>query len=90
MKGFLSSAAANDSSDDESDQEDALSTAESWVTDNCSSGGVEEDVAMAFWLRGMADGETFVLSKQKWFYVWCDGRLPKQNQSKGSSYSMVQ
>lgn len=57
MKGVLGAAAANESTDDESDQDEALSTAESWVTDNCSDGGIAEDVAMALWLRGDKDGE---------------------------------
>lgn len=57
MKSYLGSEAANGSSDDEGDQEDALSIAESWVTENCSGGGIEEDVAMALWLDGMVDGE---------------------------------
>lgn len=57
MKGVLGAAAANESTDDESDQDEALSTAETWVTNNCSDGGIAEDVAMALWLRGAKDGE---------------------------------
>jgi hypothetical protein len=62
MKGVLGAAAANESTDDEGDQEDALSSAESWVTENCSGGGVAEDVAMALWLRGLTYGESFLRS----------------------------
>lgn len=57
MKGVLGAAAANESTDDESDQDEALLTAETWVTNNCSDGGIAEDVAMALWLRGAKDGE---------------------------------
>lgn len=60
MKGVLGTSAANASTDDEDDQETAISKAEEWVTDNCSGKGVEEDVAMALWLRGLVDGEAFL------------------------------
>lgn len=60
MKSVLGAEAANNSTDDEDDQEAAISDAEEWVTDNCSSGGVAEDVAMALWLKGMVEGETFL------------------------------
>lgn len=64
MKGVFGASFANDSTDNEADQDDALSRAESWIADNCSSGGIAEDVAMALWLRGPKDGESFLLSHQ--------------------------
>lgn len=63
MKGYLGSEAANGSSEDDDDQDNAISSAETWVTDHCSDGGIEEDVAMALWLRGTSDGESFLLSE---------------------------
>lgn len=55
MKGHLGSEAANGSSEDDKDQDEAISRAETWVTANCSDGGIKEDVAMALWLRGTSD-----------------------------------
>ena len=64
MKGVLGSEAANNSTDSEQDQENAISSAEEWVSNNCSSGGLEEDVSMALWLRGFIAGEEFLMSKK--------------------------
>lgn len=64
MKGALGSSAANAAAGNEADQEEGLSSAEAWVAENCSNGGVEEDVAMALWLRGMAEGESFLRSEK--------------------------
>lgn len=63
MKGAIGASAANDSTDQDSDQEHALSNSEEWVANNCSDGGIEEDVAMALWLRGTVEGETYLLSE---------------------------
>lgn len=60
MKSVLGAAAANDCSDDETEQDEAISQAEVWVTNNCSPSGIEEDVAMALWLRGMTQGESYL------------------------------
>jgi len=56
LKGVLGAQAANASSDDAGEQEDAIAEAEGWVTDNVSQGGVESTVAMALWLRGLDAG----------------------------------
>lgn len=63
MKGAIGASAANDTTDEASDQDQELSNSEEWVANNCSDGGIEEDVAMALWLRGTVDGETYLLSE---------------------------
>lgn len=50
MKGALGADAANASSDDAADQEEALNGAESWVSSELSNGSLVDDVAMARWL----------------------------------------
>ena len=72
MKSALGASAANESTDSETDQESALSRAESWVTNNCSNGGIEDDVAMALWLRGMVEGESYLRSEK----MDCSGPTP--------------
>lgn len=58
LKGFLGSKAANACSDDEEDQDAAISEAEAWVTDNVSNaGGNDETVALCLWLRGLRAGQ---------------------------------
>ncbi len=56
LKGALGAAAANDSSDNADDQEEALCAAEGWVTDNISHAGNAATAAMALWLRGAERG----------------------------------
>jgi len=51
-------------SDDESEQEDAIEAAEEWVSNTCSGGGVQSDVAMALWLSGMAQGEQYLRAEK--------------------------
>lgn len=59
MKGVLGAQAANKETGADN-QDIALCTAEFWVSTNCSSGGIAEDVAMALWLRGVDKGESFL------------------------------
>ena len=64
MKSVLGAEAANASTDDEGSQDEAIARAESWVTDHCSGGSIEEDVAMALWLRGFSAGESYLVKNK--------------------------
>src|SRR3989344_5864751 len=54
MKSLMAANAANDSGDSGRRQEASMEVAEAMVSDSCSDGGNQEDVAMALWLRGDA------------------------------------
>lgn len=60
MKGRMGSDAANNCSDDEDAQEDAICKAEDWVSDNCSSQTERNDAAMALWLLGDEGGRRYL------------------------------
>ncbi len=60
MKGALGASGANESTDAPADQESSIAAAEAWVSDNCSDGGIAEEVAMALWLRGLVEGEALL------------------------------
>lgn len=58
LKGILGAQAANASSDVADEQEEAISSAEQWVTDNISNGADTKDtVALALWLNGLDVGQ---------------------------------
>jgi hypothetical protein len=56
MKGVLASKAANESTNDLADQEQAISLSEEYVASNLSNGATDVDVAMALYLRGALGG----------------------------------
>lgn len=62
MKSLMAANAANDSGDSGRRQEASMEVAEAMVSDSCSDGGNQEDVAMALWLRGDEEGESFLRS----------------------------
>lgn len=63
MKTLFGSNAANDSGDDADRQDAVLDVVEEMVSQTCSDGGVQEDVAMALWLRGHDGGEAYLRSQ---------------------------
>lgn len=89
MKGCLGSDAINDIFDEEA-QENTLSETEDWVSNNCSGGGIEEDVAMALWLRGPSLGEAFLDFHQKAFYVWADGDCQNKTHSRQEALNICE
>lgn len=60
MIGSFCIAAAKDSNVDQAGQNSVMSGSVEWVAKNCSSGGVDEDVSMALWLRGVQDGMKYL------------------------------
>ena len=71
MKGVLGSAAANDSTDDEEQQDQALGAADRWVSAELSDAGPEGDVAMALFLKGTVDGT-----------LWLSNEVTQQSRSR--------
>ncbi|MGO9377322.1 MAG: hypothetical protein ACLP29_02070 [Dissulfurispiraceae bacterium] len=62
LKSDLGTKAANNCSDDEGMQEDAISECETWVSDTISPGGIIEfgegcDIALTLWLNGVEEGQ---------------------------------
>lgn len=60
LKSYLGSAAANSASDDEDDQDKAISLAEGWVTDNVSNSTLSTRIAAVLWLEGFDKGEALL------------------------------
>ena len=60
MWDVIGADAANASSDDAGEQELAVQRGESWVSDNCAGGDIEEDVCMALWLKGTEGGGKYL------------------------------
>lgn len=56
LKGYLGARAANGVSDDAGEQEEAILEMEAFVAAEVSTGGAEDTIAVAFYLKGTSDG----------------------------------
>lgn len=61
LKSRLGSMLANAASNDEDAQDEAISTAEAWVTDNVSNSTIEHRLFAILWLAGVQNGEAAIL-----------------------------
>jgi hypothetical protein len=59
MKTYMGGTSANDTSDDEEEQEDAISEAENWVTNNVSP-TFAASIAAVLWMEGVEDGTKLI------------------------------
>lgn len=62
LKDQFAANAANGSSNDDSEQEDAMADVESWITDNISNGSTADRLAAVLWMNGEA-GTRSVIGK---------------------------
>ncbi len=59
MKGYMGAESANQTSDDENEQENAISGAEDWVSNNVSSSDAAK-IAATLWLNGVEEGAAMI------------------------------